>query len=254
MTKKKPEENEALSTLLAARSGWMIDSIAESEEPDFLVRMSGKTIGIEVTRFSVAAGNKAHQQQGLRKGVLRKAHASYDALGGSPLQVQITFAEDPPLTKARSDDVAHDLAAFVKGSSHRQLLFGIQRSPYASTLYDGFPPEVVRICAGPVEAGRDGSWVDQQPIWYSHADAEAIARVVALKERRIESYLTRCEEVWLVIDFPNLGADVDIRIPGEDIEMQIATRFGRVFCVDPLRGRVTEIRSAAPSSTGEDSE
>jgi hypothetical protein len=237
----KIEERESLFTLLESRPEWQVESVKDFEEPDFLIRMGGKTVGVEVTKFSPASGNTAHQQHGLRRRTLRGADTCYLALGGPPMQVHVTFSPGYPLTSIRSNQVAEYLATFVN-ACHRKLVFGYQSSTFTRDLYDdGFPREVDWIRAVPAGSGNESSWSDQQPIWYVHAGAEAVSQIVRRKESRVDSYLAKCDEVWLLIDFPWLGADVDTKIPVDGLELQTSTRFAHVFCVDTLRGRVTEM-------------
>jgi hypothetical protein len=247
----KQQELGYVETFLRLNPKLGITSVEPSESPDFLVRRGCDIVGIEVTHFSSEtweSNNRSQVQQSLRRRMLSEAERQYSLLGGPSLEVHVTFSTDHPLVRNRINEVADYLAWFVQ-TSYPKLGMGYTRSPWRTDLQnDGFPKEVAAISALPARSGADGDWLSSQPIWFAHVDIEAVQRVVARKESRVETYLKQCSEAWLLIVFPHLDAEIELRFPAELSPLPKPTKFARVFCVDPLRERSVEAPAASPAA------
>jgi hypothetical protein len=247
----KQQELGYVETFLRLNPELGVASVEPSESPDFLVRRGCDIVGIEVTHFSSEtweSNNESQVQQSRRRRMLSEAERQYSLLGGPSLEVHVTFSTDHLLVRDRVNEVADYLARFVQ-TSYPMLGMGYTRSPWRTDLQnDGFPVEIASISALPARSEVDAGWLTSQPIWFAHVDIDAVQHVVSKKESRVETYLKQCSEAWLLIVFPHLGAEFELRFPAELPPLSRPTRFARVFCVDPLRERSVEAPVTLPAA------
>lgn len=226
--------------------------LKESEAPDFLIETRTGLIGVEVTEFDDPPSPgmpRAMEQSGLRDWILSQARTLYDRAGGAPLHVSVLFTEYPPLTKHRSRTLAQELAEFLTGSS--QALISYSQSRFLDDVTSEHFPEIASISAVRVPDESYSSWSTGAGGWVRHASALEVQRIVSKKEPRLPTYRLRCTHAWLLIAFDLYGAGDAIHAPTEPVDFAVQTDFDRVFCLNVVNRRVSEVprENTATTST-----
>ena len=238
----KDEERYYVETLAAAVPELAAAELKESEAPDFLIETRSGIIGVEVTELDdppTPGMPRAMEQAGLRDWILSQARTRYGRAGGAPLHVSVLFTDYPPLTKQRSRTLAQELAEFLASSSGNFISYS--QSRFWDDVTSEHFPEIASISAVRVPDESYSSWSTGAGGWVRHASAVEVQRIVSRKEARLPTYRLRCTHAWLLIAFDLFAAGDAIHAPTELVDFAVQTDFDRVFCLNVVNRRVSEI-------------
>lgn len=245
----KQSEAADLRALSNARPDLEIALVEERESPDFIVTSGSRRVAIEHTRFSLGVEDgypNPHEQAGLRARIVALAFRQYEREGGTPLYLEVEFAEYPPLSKQEVPRLAQGLAQLVTGL--RGLLIHYQKQAYPGG--HEYLPEIAAI-RGQACPSSEASWLTAGQSWPARVGEASIQRVIAKKEKRLAAYREICPEVWLLMVFEYEPGRFQVKPPADTDLYSVATGFNRVFCLDPVTGRCIELPThAEPSPTG----
>lgn len=212
------------------------------DRPDFLCTVTSGRIGAEVTRFSPAVqigSPRPETQQSLRSHTMNLARREYYKLNGHPLHVRASFRNSHPLTKKRAPGLAMEIAEFLLASD--RPLVHYHASGLERLIGPGSLPELQTLDAVRVSRESYGAWYPDRSAWVRHASESDIARIVSTKEPLVADYLHACEEVWLLIVFEFLAGDIHVAVPVEPPAFEIATKFARLYCLEPTKNVLVRI-------------
>lgn len=246
----KEEERYYVETLAAVVPELAATELKESEAPDFLIETPSGIIGVEVTEFDdppTPGMPRAMEQAGLRDWIVSQARTLYANAGGAPLHVSVLFTEYPPLTKQRSRTLAQELAQFLIGSSRAFISYS--QSRFLDDVTSEHFPEIASISAVRVPDESYSSWSTGAGGWVRHASAVEVQRIVSKKEARLPTYRLKCTYAWLLIAFDLYAAGDAIHAPTEPVDFAVRTDFDRVFSLNVVTRRVSEIPRESSSVT-----
>jgi hypothetical protein len=172
------------------------DGIEGGETPDFLVRLAGLSVGVELTTFHLptAPGTQAAQAKGaLQDRTVDIARQAFRAAGGGAYYVTVVFS-DEPLPKAAVRHLAQDLARALLGAE-------LPTHPAASVDIPAecLPPRVVACRVSGSVDGIDELWHADGFGWVQEATNAHLTAVIAAKDRIFPAVRSKCDTGWLVV-------------------------------------------------------
>jgi hypothetical protein len=218
------------------------ESPALSEAPDFLFHTSSKRLGVEVTDFVRRLNDSSltlRTIESLHAMVANAARAKFESKHRIPLWTGLHWDSRFKFRKKDVDGIASQLTALIESD--------IPPTAHEGTTFDweshGDLPifeAIHRVSVRRLKDRATGVWaaIDAGFIGGNMADIQA---VVDLKEPKIRSYLSRCDEVWLLIvaDGARISSTLDLESePGSEVR----TQFARVLLYDGDSNTVSRLK------------
>ena len=208
-----------------------------TEKPDFLVHTQDTILGIEHTeifRPGPTNGTSPQAQESIYQRVVDKASSSYLENHSQPLLVQISFNERIMIGKKDGKSLADaidrlakavvrllEMAPIVPGNS-----IIIERTKENSKE---FPDEIRRLYVYAYPNGKENRWKSLSPGWIPEITPEDVQEKIDKKEPKLDSYKTKCSELWLLIVAHNVEKSTSIDLSEAAISHYYSTKFDRVF-------------------------
>lgn len=217
-------------------------SIVESESPDFLLEMDSRRIGVEVTELYLPSGTETTPPEQAfendERRIIERARIMATERG-VPSQLMNVRLSRHSLCKPNKQLLATTLCDFVAANA----------APPGQTNHPhDLPPGVVYLTLYG-HRSEPHSWHGPCSGWPNAQYTSGFQAAIDKKEVRRQKYLTRCDEVWLILAATWEGGSSFIKW-SEAMEQQTFTsRFDRVFFVEGLSGKSHELRIAQPSLT-----
>lgn len=117
-------------------------SVEPSEEPDFLVRTSSGTIGIELTELHSQppiGQSPKQEQQAMRKRVVKRAQAIYEKENPLPVTATIAFNDHFRIHKNEVESLAQAIVKIVIRNYPEENFRHQEEKRYRSKDKDNFP-------------------------------------------------------------------------------------------------------------------
>ncbi len=222
-------------------------TVASTEEPDFLVAGSARTIGIELTELH--RGTPPDQvplqaTEAMRHRVAAHAQELYVQAGHPPVRCTI-FMRDFHIQKSEVEP----LAAAIVGIALRNL-----PHPNSSTHEDYdwvnrhyFPEIINSISVHRLEVITESHFTCPGATWVPTLSSADIERTLAAKEGKYAAYRQRCDEAWLLInaDIGSMSTWFDFQEGA--IVGPFNTSFDRVFVMRHFGQALHELPVARPT-------
>lgn len=216
--------------------------VIQTEEPDFLVN----AIGIELTRFFVKAPDERRplqEQEQLRSQVILQSKTLFEKDYGVPLWVSVHFAKWSQLRKNQISELAENLTEIVErnfpnpGESSIEVFTGDNQ--------DYFPKEFASVSVKRPSSLTEGYWSSPDIGFPPKLTSSDVQVELSKKNDRHNTYLQKCEAVWLiiVIDGHAISSFVD-NIPEKTRQHGYDFQFNRVFLFRNFEGEIIELRKA----------
>jgi hypothetical protein len=217
--------------------------IEDSEAPDFRVTFGDEVVGIEVTK-ALRAGergkNTPQAQASLRARVMNKARDLYDATGAPPLHVSAGFLDHTPVCGSRLAELSSEVAEFLQKHASGFALY--QQEMIEPWEYTDVMPEVCSLHVMRVPSPDHGIWAANGFAMCRTADESDFEAALVRKEKKLASYRSAVQTVWLVVVVELFEAGEIVSAPDPVSPSSITTAFDRVFAFHWLTGHISEIR------------
>jgi len=247
MTKQqKARERAFLSEAVALEPTLFSGTLVDCERPDFLMNVTGRTIGIEVMEYG--------RGQDTGESVMRRSEAALWQLADRSYQdFKSTYAEPlfvtlqgnpqepPPRTK-----LPELSAALVKLVSQHipQDLYAQIRLDYEQLQTTDVQPFIHGITIERMRDERGSGWGVMSAAFISATISE-LQGIIDLKNPKVPSYLTNCNEVWLFIVAESfLGISGHISFAKEVLQHIYTTDFTRVLFYDRAIRHVHQLKTS----------
>lgn len=239
---QKQIERAQLDRFLSVASGLPSGLIVEAEEPDFLI-LCENTIGVELTDlyWSAQPGVAPFQAvEGLRSRIAELAEHNYSSRGLPPLHVSIHFNPNYSLTKRDVPGLATAISDLVEANLPAEG--GVYREEYDWDNRAHFPEELLLVSAWRLASLKRSFFSAPSAAFIPDMSREDIERILLAKANKVERYLRKCDQIWLVIncDGGNLSNVFDV--DEEVFRTAFETPFDRVFVFRHMAGKVHELR------------
>lgn len=200
--RNKDLERRLAAKFRATRPDLVPGELEESESPDFLfMGRDGLRIGIEVTELfhSDLAGGDPQQAQAARAyGIVQRARARHETLGGTPLHVDVVF--DPSFDLHRDDEprlveaIVHIVRRNIPPPGQiEEEVFTWENRGY-------FPQEIFSILIARYDDQDRGYWTGDRGAMYTPPlTVERLVVAVLKKSQKTSNYRGRCDRIWLLI-------------------------------------------------------
>lgn len=243
---KKEEERFYLDRFAELVDNFPQGEIVETENPDFLV-VSDRRIGVEVTKlyWEPEPGQlPAQATAAARNRVVRVAQAMHSESEVPNCHVSIHFSDDKirgkdanKLAKSAFDVVANNLP---QRNEMRRIPPNMWTEFY---MPDGLDSLLIYRDDGMPQSFYGSGECDFVPDLDPERDIQQ--RVLDGKNGRVDAYLQKCDEVWLVINigFGELAGEFDISDIVSEHEYQL--RFSRAYVLHQNAKRCIRLRAAA---------
>jgi hypothetical protein len=172
--------------------------IESSETPDFLLRLAGYVVGIEVTAFYFPEPDLSQPQQArvsMQRIAVEQARRQFRAQGGPPLYVTMHFHSNRPLSKDRAYELGPLLARAVAltpiPASIDQL--------WSRVDHRDLPPALHSISIAASVNTTDELWHPSISGWVAPVESAHIEGEIARKAKRLATIREKCASAWLLI-------------------------------------------------------
>ena len=222
------------------------------DNPDFLVKSGGRTIGIEHTELFKRRERSAKRPytpaelEGIQQGIIRKAKESYTRRGLPPVTVIVWFypsMKHTRLVSGRSQAIGVELSRFVAEWVR------VPHSPEEWPKPGDRIPEISHLS---IHEGHS-SWAKGNPSLVGPPNVSEIQRRVDEKNTKYDVYRQKCDECWLLIaaNKYNSAQGYDFTLGGCALTHCYESRFERVFFLELGDRWLRELPHSAFKGTSE---
>lgn len=240
-TRQKLRERFLLERFIDAM-GLVANIEEEREAPDFLIRIDGQLIGVEVSEvfISHAPGKSPQAQESISDRIVARARQHYDECGGAPAHVSICFYPGADLRGLNRNRTAETLAKFVCSLQ----LSPWQRSEYRPEEVNGpLPDQIAFIHALGVPSAEMAHWAVARAGWAAPLTMKILLDRVEEKAKRLSAYQAVVPENWLLLIADRTKPSQLFDLNAELDASAVATPFSRAFFYGYPEKRVLQLGS-----------
>src|SRR5271157_944626 len=208
-TAKKQHERFLLDRFLELQ-GISPTCIEESDPPDFLINLEGRTVGVEVTELFIRSKKSgAHTQpeeepllqaaESITNLIVSKAWKIYFDAGNPPVLSTIWFSDRITLDKKKGDQIAELIARQIQSMSLQNSQAVAWRSSEDENEERSLSESVAIIHTYRVPELRFARWTVARPGLVANLTPKRLQGVIDKKAKKINGYKKLAEEIWLLI-------------------------------------------------------
>jgi hypothetical protein len=245
-SKQKAREYAFLSEAVALEPTLFTGALVDFERPDFLMNVGGRTIGIEVMEY--ARGQDAGESLMRRSEaalwqIADKSYQEFKSKYAEPLFVTLQGNPQEPPPRAKLPELSAALVNLV--SQHiPQGLYAQIRLDYQQLETTAVQPFIHGITIERMRDDRGSGWRVMSAGFISASISE-LQGIIDLKNPKVPSYLTRCDEVWLcIVAEGRLGVSGHISFAEEQLLHIYTTDFTRLLFYNRDTRRVHQLKTA----------
>lgn len=228
--------------------------VEHGDKPDLIIGLGSKVLGVEHTRIyrtaDTVAGLQPHAQLALQHRIVNSAWQKFRSLSSRTLWLVVRFDRTTTYTKRESELVGDSLAQVICD--------GIQNMPYEpdrivwheleSWRYQSagraFPKEVSRIDFQIVDGNpKLELWGPTEAYMVPHLFAEVVQERVSKKEKRLTEYLSKCDEVWLLMVLDTGVSSNHFEVDEKLLANRFSTSFSKLFLFRAFHSELFELKT-----------
>ncbi len=242
-TAKKNIEKWSLERFKNSIDDFPEGEIEPGEGPDFIVRGTDRTIGIELTdlyRKSSAGRTSEQAIESMRKLLVSCAQKIYEAKNLPPVIASFYLHNEIQIKKSEINNFSRELAHLVAENcpdpnSRCEIPDGwddMRKLPNGLTL----------VSINRLDVLTKSQFRAPSATWVATLEQRDIEAAIVSKDLKYKSYKTKCDEVWLII-----SADTESMATWFELDVKIlnktySSEFDRVFLVQQFRKKSFEIQ------------
>jgi len=235
----KDVERAVLAVCVRTVPGFPQARAADHESPDFLVKASNRTIGIEMQEFIQGAGPEgaeARKAESIRDKIMAMAKRAFESrYPGTHLYVYGHWRRDPidpRLTRELADHLADLVATLIPQREPGQVMTRRDAS-YPELEGFGLADHLSNLDVHRYSRATYGLWASPEAGMVSR-DLADLKNQITAKAAKLELYRQSCNEIWLVmygLALPSGAFDMEALL-GQRLE----SPFDHVVFVDAVSG------------------
>jgi hypothetical protein len=227
---QKEREHYYLEKAQAAYPDLPQGTAMSTESPDFLFQSESKLLGIEITDFVRRVKRDSplslRTVENLHAMVALQAKAIFEAKYDIPLWIALHWDDRFRFSKKDVPRVASQLIDVIEKDIPREIYEG---TSFNWDSHGDFPifEALHRISVRRLKDRTKGVWAEVESGFIGGTIAD-IQEIVDAKEPKVQSYLTKCDEVWLLIiaDGTHISSTLDFDV---EPSATLHTQFARVL-------------------------
>lgn len=211
----------------------LADCRENKEQPDFLLRYEGRSIGLEVTELQTdqvryrRGGSGLRRETALRRLVVAQAQDRYFAAPASNINVKAYFRPGAAQSLARFDH--HELAESISGA-----LRAVTLDPFERIRLDRYSNPAVAMPIGFVDAlgipqEIKARWLAIEPGSSRELEPSDLGPILESKNSRLPEYTKTVSVNWLLIVADGSTPSGMFRLPADGMPELPASNFDRTF-------------------------
>lgn len=210
--------------------------------PDFLVRAVTNCVGIELTRLYKPTNPDMPIQQAIEADideVIRLAQSEYQSGTAPPLHVSLFFTRQREIDRSKRLEIATDLVTIVCNNVPEPgcRIILEERDCELRSIIDF----IDRIHIDRNQYQRRHHWHSVQAAWVWKDCIDAIQQAISRKALKLPTYLTHCDECWLLVVADSLRPSGAIYLDDVSRQYLYESPFARTYFVDTGLGRVDRL-------------
>jgi hypothetical protein len=214
------------------------------ENPDFLIRSSHLTLGIEHVEYvreqklgKGSGGSPLRIKEVKDSEFVLRVRKEFERKNSIPIVVSFTCPWERMPTNSNISQLADEAVALIEANlpeeSHWKSVRPDTRLDFSESLEDYVAS--ISICR-PARISESIWLCGTQPFW--HLQKTEIQALVLSKERNLSAYRSTCDDVWLLIVAPADYSSSMIDYPPEIATWSFSSDFSKVFLYDRIRHRI----------------
>lgn len=243
---KKKEEKYFLELFRKHYQKFPEGEIKDDESPDFLIIDNDKIIGIELTkifqknhseRMTFQASDSIIRDILLR---IRKQFESKKLLG---YEIHLDFHIDHNSIKEKREEIANKLFNVIIENLPKQNGWVEIQNDFENL--EKFPEIVSRISVYYSTELEILNITDSKGGWIQHNMIEDLQEVISRKNSKVQNYLRKCHEIWLLVHTISFSSGL-FYIPGEETLNHIYhSNFDDIFFLNSSDREVHKLKNNA---------
>jgi hypothetical protein len=223
------------------------------DRPDLIVNLDGKVIGVEHTRIyrtsGAVSGLEPHAQLAVQHRIVDLAWKEYSATSPHKLWLLVSFDDVTTYKMRESQAAASQLVRVVS-----QAVAGVSHHPRTIEWHEleswqlrgrgvAFPEGVRRIDFQIVDDNpKLELWGPAHTYMVPHLPAERIRERISEKEERIQDYLSKCDEAWLLVVIDTGVPSNHFEADDELLATEFRTAFSKVILLRSFHSELFELK------------
>jgi hypothetical protein len=240
---KKDRERWQLERFKISCLDFPVGTITPAEEPDFLIGGGSGVVGVELTALYRADSEDQLPRQAseaLREEIVKRAQRLYQEGPGPELWVSVHFSPYATLRKSLVAGLAAKLATIVTAAN-----VGINGNVELEDDSDapGFPQEFSTVNIRRLQVLTKGFWTSPDAAFVPDCEPKEIQQIIDKKNKRVPSYLRKCQTIWLVVVFDGFALSSTVNLPDEIPKYVYKSGFDRTFIFENAAARSFELKT-----------
>ncbi|MFX0202952.1 MAG: hypothetical protein ACFFCW_43165 [Candidatus Hodarchaeota archaeon] len=234
-------EWQMVSTLKTEIDDFPSGEIEKQESPDFIIRASDKTVGIEVTRAinpNLANPTPLTEIRGAQFKCREMARKMIANKRNAPVEVKVKFRDDH--TRINIKEAAKELCDFV--------LENVNNIDDTKTwhYYESGLKHISWLSIH-LDTAHGKKWLHEHRVdpiimnWFNINPHETIQKAIDSKKAKIAGYHGQCDECWLIVGVNEITAPEAIMVLEND-DSTYFSDFARTYFVQAVEGRVWSLK------------
>lgn len=243
MPSKKEIERWQFDRFVAVMPDIQGHNAKESEEPDFLLALASKTIGVELTELyhELPADRVPMQaQEALRFRIAKAAQRRYAAKGLPSLHVSVHLNPQYVPNKRDVERLSIEISDLVEKNVPDPGQSFTEEYDWENREY--FPEEVIQLSAWTVPGIGESFFSSPSASFVPTLEERDIERVLISKESKVQRYRENCDELWLLVSFDQGQLSTFFEHDEEVFQRTYVSSFDRVFFLRHVKSSLHEIK------------
>jgi hypothetical protein len=240
----KVRERYFAKLVLAKVDADLLSELHDAEQPDFLVPGRRPSLGIEVRELfegQDSKGRPLRASEGLEDKITHSAETLWRDRGLPAVLVGLSW--DPyelPATRRR-DEIARRVVDAI-AAKLPEMLDGVRLDiSNFDEPGDPLPKEISSVRVARSSTASNSFWTTTRAGDVGECLPQAVEAALREKERRLNTYRRRANEVWLILGISEDAPSSFVDVPQATTRQTYESGFDRVFLVEAFKRRVTEL-------------
>lgn len=206
--------------------------IETREAPDFIIRVDGKLVGLEITELFVSntpGGGSLQARESISSQIAAKAQHLYQAAHGTPVHLSMCFYPGANLRDINRNKAAQAICDFV-------LALNIAPSEHINWSPEDYedpltqlPEQVAYIHALGVPSFDMAHWGVARAGWVAPLEEESLQQSIDEKTKRIATYRSVIATNWLLVVADAMKPSSLIKAKSDFCTSNLQSPFDRTF-------------------------